>query len=100
MTTHTQALEDCFQMTLNEILTSDLLDNYEDESTLSNYELSDLELQSLKYMYDINKKDNIIYIYNENFTLTSTHKFHDPKIKLTDEIALQLINLEKQIPKP
>jgi CHAT domain-containing protein len=93
MATPVQELEDCFQMTLTEILASNLLDDYE----VTSLELSDKELLAIKYMYEINKNHNMVYIYDKNFTLTSTHIFYDPKIKLTDQIALQLIKLEEAL---
>lgn len=100
MSTHAQELEDCFQMTLSQILASDLLDDYDDkqiiEPTLPDYELSDAEILSITYMYEINKQESMIHVYNQKFILSSTHIFHSQKIKLTDEIALQLVNLEKQ----
>ena len=106
MTTYSQELEDSFQMTLSEILASDLLDDDDDRTTPQpnselndierNSELSDRELLSIRYMYEIDKQDHKIYIFDQNYTLRSIHIFLDPKIVLRDELALELINLEKQ----
>lgn len=95
MTTHVQELETCFKMSLSEILASDLL---EDEESLHSYsfEISDQEMLSITHMYEIEKEKCTVNIYDDNNTLTSTHIFHK-KFNLTDEIAMKLIDLEKQM---
>ena len=99
MTTYVQELENCFLMNLSKILASDLLDDYNqnNEQTLLNFEISDVEMLSITYMYEIKKQECTVNIYDENNILTSTHIFHDRKIKLTDEIAMKLVDLVKQM---
>lgn len=111
MTQYDEDKRTTFQLALTQILNCEALppspaldaesSKNEISSTMAptktpNDETTDEDLLNVSYTYDIDISKKVIHIYDINSALTSSHHYHDHNIQVTDNLALELINVIKR----